>query len=188
VRLPALVYFRLNALALDLPVAQRLEHVAGHIVRDLDDDEGFRDLNRTALGTSDPGLSGHCSNEILRWTTHSGAGLAKWPSSGRVGYAEAAKELLNQADDRDIDFRSVVAASGSGQTHASLLIGFRPLGRNEVQVHGVCVRCRVLVNLGAGQTSISLCLSRLLSMMTARHQALRSLTEPLPRPYAIGVE
>jgi hypothetical protein len=188
VRLPALVHFHLNALALDLHFAKRLEHVAGHILRDLDDAEGFRDLNRTDLGTSDPGLSGNCSNEILRWATHSGAGLAKWPSSGRVGYAEAAKELLNQADDRDIDFRSEVVASGSGQTHAGLLVGFRLLGRSEVQVHGVCVRCRAPVNVGAGQTAISLCLSRLLSMMTARHQALRSLTEPLTRPYTIGVE
>ena len=62
------------------------------------------------------------------------------PPLGALGYLEAAEELLNQADDQGIDFRSVVVASGSGQTHAGLLVGLRALGRSEVQVHGVCVR------------------------------------------------
>jgi D-cysteine desulfhydrase family pyridoxal phosphate-dependent enzyme len=62
------------------------------------------------------------------------------PPLGALGYVEAAEELLNQADDRDIDFRSVVVATGSGQTHAGLLVGLRALGRSEVVVYGVCVR------------------------------------------------
>ena len=64
------------------------------------------------------------------------------PPLGALGYVEAAEELLNQADDRGIDFRSIVVASGSAQTHAGLLVGLRALGRSEVQVYGVCVRRR----------------------------------------------
>ncbi len=64
------------------------------------------------------------------------------PPLGALGYVEAAEELLKQAGDRGIDFRSVVVASGSGQTHAGLLVGLRALGRSEVQVYGVCVRRR----------------------------------------------
>jgi len=62
------------------------------------------------------------------------------PPLGALGYVGAAEELLNQADDRDIDFRSVVVATGSGQTDAGLLVGLRALGRSEVEVYGVCVR------------------------------------------------
>ncbi len=62
------------------------------------------------------------------------------PPLGALAYVEAAGELLKQANDRDIDFRSVVVASGSGQTHAGLLVGLRALGRQDIRVHGICVR------------------------------------------------
>lgn len=62
------------------------------------------------------------------------------PPLGALGYVEAAEELLAQADDRGIDFGSVVVASGSAQTHAGLLVGLTALGRSEVKVYGVCVR------------------------------------------------
>jgi D-cysteine desulfhydrase/L-cysteate sulfo-lyase len=64
------------------------------------------------------------------------------PPLGALGYVEAAGELLKQADDRDIDFRAIVVASGSGQTHAGLLVGLRALGRHDIDVHGICVRRR----------------------------------------------
>lgn len=64
------------------------------------------------------------------------------PPLGALGYVEAAEELLGQARAQDIDFGSVVLASGSGQTHAGLLVGFQALGRPEIRIHGVCVRRR----------------------------------------------
>ncbi len=59
---------------------------------------------------------------------------------GGLGYVEAAGELLAQASGADIDLGSVVLASGSGQTHAGLLVGLRACGRDDIQVHGICVR------------------------------------------------
>jgi len=64
------------------------------------------------------------------------------PPLGALGYVEVAGELLEQASDMDVDFRSVVVASGSAQTHAGLLVGLRAQGRGDIQVHGVCVRRR----------------------------------------------
>jgi len=64
------------------------------------------------------------------------------PPLGALGYVEAAGELLEQASAKNIDFRSVVVASGSAQTHAGLLVGLRARGRGDIQVHGVCVRRR----------------------------------------------
>jgi D-cysteine desulfhydrase/L-cysteate sulfo-lyase len=62
------------------------------------------------------------------------------PPLGALGYVEAAEELLAQAADRGIEFGSVVLASGSAQTHAGLLVGLRAQGRDEIRVHGICVR------------------------------------------------
>jgi D-cysteine desulfhydrase/L-cysteate sulfo-lyase len=62
------------------------------------------------------------------------------PPLGALGYVEAAEELLQQAEERDIDFNSVVLASGTAQTHAGLLVGLRAAGQSQIQVHGICVR------------------------------------------------
>lgn len=59
---------------------------------------------------------------------------------GALGYVHAAREFLEQAAERNIDFGSVVVASGSGQTHSGLLVGFRALGRTDIRVRGICVR------------------------------------------------
>jgi len=57
------------------------------------------------------------------------------PPKGALGYMQAAKEILAQAD----DFEAIVVASGSGATHAGLLAGLRLLGCN-TPVFGICVR------------------------------------------------
>lgn len=62
------------------------------------------------------------------------------PPLGALGYVEAAAELLAQAAEAEIDVGSVVVASGSGQTHAGLLVGLHACGRDDVSVHGICVR------------------------------------------------
>jgi len=67
---------------------------------------------------------------------------ADHPPLGALGYVEAAGELLEQASGMNVDFRSVVVASGSAQTHAGLLVGLRARGRGEIRIHGVCVRRR----------------------------------------------
>jgi 1-aminocyclopropane-1-carboxylate deaminase/D-cysteine desulfhydrase-like pyridoxal-dependent ACC family enzyme len=65
-----------------------------------------------------------------------------FPPLGALGYVEVAKELLAQVAEQDIEPGAVVVASGSAQTHAGLLVGLRALGRDDIQVHGVCVRRR----------------------------------------------
>jgi D-cysteine desulfhydrase/L-cysteate sulfo-lyase len=67
---------------------------------------------------------------------------AAYPPLGALGYVEAAGELLEQSSAEGIDFRSVVLASGSAQTHAGLLAGFHALGRHDIRVYGICVRRR----------------------------------------------
>lgn len=62
------------------------------------------------------------------------------PPLGALGYVEAARELLRQAAERQMDFGTVVVASGSGQTHAGLLVGLRAQGRHDIRVRGFCVR------------------------------------------------
>jgi len=58
---------------------------------------------------------------------------------GALGYVEAAGEILDQAAALDIDFDAIVVPTGSGATHAGLLVGLRAAG-SKVPVHGVCVR------------------------------------------------
>lgn len=62
------------------------------------------------------------------------------PPLGALGYVEAAGELIRQAAERHVDFGSVIVASGSGQTHAGLLIGLRAQGGHDIRVRGFCVR------------------------------------------------
>ncbi|MBT6273864.1 MAG: D-cysteine desulfhydrase family protein [Chromatiales bacterium] len=56
---------------------------------------------------------------------------------GALGYVAAAEELLNQSAD---SIGTVVVASGSGVTHAGLLVGLRACGRKDIRVIGACVR------------------------------------------------
>ncbi len=58
---------------------------------------------------------------------------------GALGYVVAAREILAQKAAEGLAIDEVVAASGSGNTHAGLLFGFRALGCS-VTVTGVCVR------------------------------------------------
>lgn len=58
---------------------------------------------------------------------------------GALGYVDAARELLSQCEEDDIDLDAVVLASGSGHTHGGMLFGLRALG-SPVPVTGVCVR------------------------------------------------
>ncbi len=58
---------------------------------------------------------------------------------GALGYVTAAREILEQCADLNIEFDRISVASGSGHTHAGLLFGLRALG-STIQVTGVCVR------------------------------------------------
>jgi D-cysteine desulfhydrase family pyridoxal phosphate-dependent enzyme len=59
---------------------------------------------------------------------------------GALGYVDAAREILEQAARREIDFNALVVASGSGATHAGLLVGLAAAGHSDIDVHGICVR------------------------------------------------
>jgi D-cysteine desulfhydrase/L-cysteate sulfo-lyase len=58
---------------------------------------------------------------------------------GALGYVVAAREVVRQMEAEALAIDEVVVSSGSGNTHAGLLFGFRALGR-PVTVTGVCVR------------------------------------------------
>ena len=58
---------------------------------------------------------------------------------GALGYVEAAGEILEQAAVLGADFDAIVVPSGSGATHAGLLVGLRAAG-SKVPVHGISVR------------------------------------------------
>ena len=61
------------------------------------------------------------------------------PPLGGLGYVVAAREIAEQARERDIGFDAVVCASGSALTHAGTLVGMRALDL-PVPVLGICVR------------------------------------------------
>ena len=61
---------------------------------------------------------------------------------GALGYVDAAREIVRQARKLDAAPTSIVLASGSGTTHAGLLVGLRRHGCDSIAVHGVCVRRR----------------------------------------------
>ena len=58
---------------------------------------------------------------------------------GALGYVVAAQETLTQMAEQGLAFDEVVVPSGSGNTHAGMLFGFRALG-SPVRVTGICVR------------------------------------------------
>ena len=61
------------------------------------------------------------------------------PPLGGLGYVVAAEEVADQARSLDLAFDAVVCPSGSGLTHAGLLIGLRTR-RETLPVYGICVR------------------------------------------------
>lgn len=61
------------------------------------------------------------------------------PQLGSLGYIIAAYEIIQQAEQNNINFDRIVVATGSGATHAGLLFGLRALGDN-TPVTGICVR------------------------------------------------
>lgn len=61
------------------------------------------------------------------------------PPLGGLGYVVAADELAEQIDEQSLSFDAIVVASGSGLTHAGLLVGLRARGVR-IPVIGVCVR------------------------------------------------
>jgi D-cysteine desulfhydrase len=58
---------------------------------------------------------------------------------GALGYASCAQEILLQAFDRGISFDHLVCASGSGGTHAGLLVGMGAMS-SRIPVTGISVR------------------------------------------------
>lgn len=61
------------------------------------------------------------------------------PQIGSLGYIVAADEIIQQAENSNMNFDQIVVATGSGATHAGLLFGLRALG-DKTPVTGVCVR------------------------------------------------
>ena len=61
------------------------------------------------------------------------------PPLGGLGYVVAAEEVVTQSRGLGIGFDAVVCASGSGLTHAGVLVGLRAIGE-KTPVHGICVR------------------------------------------------
>lgn len=58
---------------------------------------------------------------------------------GALGYVSCAQEILGQAFDKNIQFDHLVCASGSGGTHAGILVGMRAMG-SKIPVTGISVR------------------------------------------------
>jgi D-cysteine desulfhydrase len=58
---------------------------------------------------------------------------------GALGYVSCSQEILAQAFDRGIQFDHFVCASGSGGTHAGMLVGFGATG-SKIPVTGISVR------------------------------------------------
>ncbi len=61
------------------------------------------------------------------------------PPFGALGYVRMARELLEQMAEYKHTIGEIVVASGSGATHAGLLLGLRAMGCL-IPVHGICVR------------------------------------------------
>ena len=58
---------------------------------------------------------------------------------GALGYVSCAQEILAQAFDKNIQFDHLCCASGSGGTHAGILVGMRAMG-SRIPVTGISVR------------------------------------------------
>ncbi len=58
---------------------------------------------------------------------------------GGLGYVGAAGEILDQIVEQQLDVDAIVVASGSGHTHAGLVVGLK-LADCTIPVKGICVR------------------------------------------------
>jgi D-cysteine desulfhydrase len=58
---------------------------------------------------------------------------------GALGYVSCAQEIMAQAFDKGIHFDHLVCASGSGGTHAGILVGMKAMGSG-IPVTGISVR------------------------------------------------
>ncbi|MCD6324632.1 MAG: D-cysteine desulfhydrase family protein [Desulfurococcales archaeon] len=58
---------------------------------------------------------------------------------GVMGYAEAAHEILMQMKELGVKPKYVVHAAGTGATQAGLILGFKMLGADDIQVVGISV-------------------------------------------------
>ncbi len=58
---------------------------------------------------------------------------------GAMGYALAARELVEQEEQFGLKLRTLVHATGSGGTTAGLALGFAAIGRDDVDVVGIAV-------------------------------------------------
>ncbi len=61
------------------------------------------------------------------------------PPLGALGYVVAAREMLQQFEEKSLAVSEIVVASGSGATHSGLLFGLRASG-SDIPVTGSCVR------------------------------------------------
>lgn len=61
------------------------------------------------------------------------------PPIGAMGYIRMCDELIRQCMQQNIKPGTIIVGSGSGVTHAGILVGFRRLG-SDTRVIGVCVR------------------------------------------------
>ena len=61
------------------------------------------------------------------------------PPLGSLGYVVGAGEILDQASEQGIAIDAIVLPSGSGATHAGVLVGLRRR-KSDIKVIGVCVR------------------------------------------------
>lgn len=109
-----------------------LNHLFGATVTKLGEgeDEAAADteLNRLALEYQNAGRSTYV---VPMHESH--------PPLGALGYLRAAQELVSQMNELSVSPDRIFVGSGSGNTHAGLLIGLRLLG-NQTPVIGVCVR------------------------------------------------
>lgn len=58
---------------------------------------------------------------------------------GALGYVDCADELLSQLDEEILKIDGIILATGSGTTHAGLLVGLRAR-RSNIPLYGICVR------------------------------------------------
>ncbi len=72
---------------------------------------------------------------------------------GALGYVVAARELLNQMVQYDIEFDEVIVPSGSGNTHGGLLFGLRALG-SELKVNGGLYSARSRCPISKNQATL----------------------------------
>jgi len=62
-----------------------------------------------------------------------------YPHLGALGYVDAAREILEQASEQNIQIDAIVLPTGSAATHAGMLVGLRAHG-HKARVYGICVR------------------------------------------------